>query len=223
VSLSFAESGELRSAVEKLIGGDEASFRVEVIKLCEAGDVDAQLTYGRFLSQKAENAEAERWLKSAAKAGSVDAQYYLGGFYLQSKPIRAEEARIWLSAAASKGHKRAQALIAMLDKPAHIKDGKLYVKDILDNSVTLGKLKADDLSEKAIACYRHTRATYFPALDRAMLTCVEKTRTAWGKWIEPDKANTVGVSFARCVNQEMFQPKNMSYDDLIQCYKTTGP
>jgi hypothetical protein len=219
---ALAESRELRFAVEQLISGHESVFRSEIRKLCEAGEVEAQLTYGRFLVQKAENAEAERWLKSAAKSGSPDAQYHLGVLYLQTKPGRAEEARTWLSTAAGNGHKRAAHLLAMFDKPMHTRDGKLNVKEVLDDSVVIGKLKAESLSDNAIACYRHTRTTYDAALDHAMSNCVVRTRTNFGEWVDPETAKSMGISFAKCVNEEMLRPKNMSYDDLIQCYRT-GP
>ncbi|WP_457321807.1 hypothetical protein, partial [Roseateles sp. P5_E11] len=55
--------------------GHEAEFRRIARNLCESGNLEAQLGYGRFLIGKQEYQEAETWLLQASKSGTGESQY----------------------------------------------------------------------------------------------------------------------------------------------------
>jgi localization factor PodJL len=85
----------------------------ELKQKADAGDAQAEREIGlKYLAgdgMAADEAEAARWLMSAAYKGEVSAEYWLGTLYARGHglPADASQANHWYEAAAKQGHRRA--------------------------------------------------------------------------------------------------------------------
>lgn len=92
-----------------------------MVKLAEAGDVEAMLAAGLMYAGEngfaANDREAAHWLHQAAKRGRVEAQYILGTFFEQGRAIAKDlkEAARWYEKAARQEHAEAQLALARLE------------------------------------------------------------------------------------------------------------
>jgi TPR repeat protein len=91
----------------------------ELKQKADAGDAQAEREIGlKYLAgdgMPADEAEAARWLMSAAYKGEASAQYWLGTLYGRGHglPADASQANHWYEAAAKQGHRRAMHNLAL--------------------------------------------------------------------------------------------------------------
>lgn len=209
---------KLSDAMLELSKGNEDGYRRLILRLCEKGNLDSQLAYGKFLIAKREYVEAERWLNEAAKSESSESQYMLGFLYLQMVPARLDKAKQLFDMASKKGHARAAAVLQMLDrKPRSGPPGKASVLDILEGAATMGRVKVDDTPERDVRCSGHTPDSFKTAVAAAHRACLAEVHKANGDWVSTDQAKSVGIQWAQCTNREVFAAGGTSYQAYMQC------
>ncbi|UVC28090.1 tetratricopeptide repeat protein [Pantoea sp. SOD02] len=82
----------------------------------EAGQLEAQQRYGRWLVSAGKTTQAEPLLRAASDNGQHEAQYQLGMLLQQSNP---QESKHWLVAAAERGHIAAQQQLSRESRQQH--------------------------------------------------------------------------------------------------------
>ena len=95
------------------------SYKKELLKLAEQGDVEAQhdLALSYYVALFPSNKKAVYWWEKAARQGHVDAQYYLGSCYLCGKGVKAdfEVAKSWFISAARNGQEDAKKILERME------------------------------------------------------------------------------------------------------------
>lgn len=212
------QEAKLSDAMIELSKGNEDGYRRSILRLCEKGDLDAQLAYGKFLIAKREYAEAERWLVQAAKSETSESQYMLGFLYLQAVPARLDKAKQLFEQASKKGHARATAVLQMFDrKPRPGPPGKTSVLDILEGAAAMGRIKMDDTPQRDMQCAGHTPESYRTAVESAYGVCLAEVHKANGDWVPSDQAKAVGMQWAQCTNRQVIAAGGTSYQAFMQC------
>lgn len=215
-------SPQLASARLKLADGQEAAYRQELLALCKAGNTEAQIAYGRFLTLKGEHAEAEHWLKTAAAGNSAEAQYLLGFLYLQVVPQRTQEAKIWMEKASKQGYSVATSVLQRWNRKASIgPQAQLSVLEIVEAGAAFSRVKMQSLPARDILCTGHAPEGFAEAAEASFQVCSKEVHTAFGDWISEARSKEVGMAWGHCFNREILKPSGMDYSEFLKC-RVTG-
>lgn len=87
------------------------SDKVELKRLAEKGNIEAQFNLAEYYYEEEEKLEACKWYEKAALQGHTESQFCLGVSYYfgeEGLPVDIEKSRYWFRKAAEKGHTRAQ-------------------------------------------------------------------------------------------------------------------
>jgi hypothetical protein len=211
-------SAELVSAMQQLSKRNEAEYRRQITALCERGDANAQVLYGRFLITKQEFVEAERWLKRAAAQGSAESQFALGLLFTQLNPPQFPEVKLWMGKAASQGDARAKAVLRQFErKPRGNNPNLVSVLDIAEGAEVFARLNIEGASDRKVECSGHTRAAFNVAAAEAIDACSSQLQQQHGEWVDVGAAKSVGLAWGQCVNREILRPTKVRYEDFMRC------
>ena len=206
-------------AEELLLQGKENDYASIMQRLGEAGDVQAQISYGQLLWRNGYLVEAEEWLRRAAATGDANAQYRLGAFLLGSTPARPAEATGWLEQAAAQGNTRAIYLLAALKSrlpPPEQVAGQMATDQAADYAFS--SFKTMLLSNVSIlACYHIGPEDIDRLFGPAARTCKDSAVQEYGARIAGWELLDFSRRMGACIRPLVLLSVKISQRELLEC------
>src|SRR5262249_26708913 len=147
-------------------------------------------------------------------------QYHLGAYYLTRQPPDTAAGQKWLAAAAAQGHALAKTVLE--NSGRRVVDGKINLAEVLDAALPAMRPKITGLRDPALACYKQDRESMAAAAARGFDACKSRLVRTHGEWVPVADEAPIGREFGLCINTGILGEKNLSPDQLLACFRTSG-
>jgi TPR repeat protein len=213
-----------RARADKLILEEKYEQGIEIYRsLSVRGDVRSQVAYGAYLGRVGKYEEAVKILTDAAKSGDAEAQFRLGGVFLQMPSQKINEGIRWLEASAAQGYWRAKVTLETIKLQSqqplpNQKSGRMNVAELSD--FTYKTLKVSLLAMPgALKCYKAKETEFESVFAPVANKCKSISLVEYGESIPLSESSAFSRDYMECIRIGAMKNQQISPEELVNCTK----